>query len=233
MIKRKLIVAFVTSLFSVSVFATPVLARNGDGTDGNSGSGSSQGSISPTNTTSTEPKIEDSASHQERARKIEQETPEEEREAHRRTLETETETEISGMMKEHSRHSDADRQKNCQDAEHGLETKLQSLSTNATNFHTKIDTALANAIAYQKANNVVVTNFDALVAAAQAAQSTSAASVSALNGLSPNLDCAQATVATNVAQFKVAAKQARTDLIAYKNAVKAVLQALEAAKEGN
>ena len=236
MIKKKFTLALATVLLSVGVFTVPVLAREGVGgsddttsTATTSVTTQSAGSTAP----SAESKTSDSGTHKEQEAKVEQETHQTEVISHKDALETETETEIKDLMKDHSKHSDTERQKSCQTAKDGLETKFQSLSANATSFQTKIDTALANAIVYQKDNNVTVTNFAQLVIVAQTAQSKSAASVSVLNGLSPALDCTQSTVAANVAKFKVAAKQTKTNLSSYKEAVKAVLQALEASKGGN
>ena len=248
MIKKKITLSLATVLLSVGVFTMPALAKDGVSGSGdtNSTSNTTQSNGSgDTNSTSnttqsnggttptTESNTKDSSTLQGQETKVEQETHATEVSSHKDTLETEAETEINGLLKDHSKHSSTDRQKNCQAAEHGLETKFQSLSTNATSFQTKIDTALANAITYQKDNNLTVTNFAQLVADAQAAQSKAAASVSALNDLNPTLDCTQSTVATDVASFKVAAMQAKTDLLAYKDAVKTVLQALEAAKAAN
>lgn len=224
MVKKKLAVALAALLLSVGAFALPALAKDGV-------SGSDDTALATAS--ATESKTDDSSTRQEQEAQVEQETNPTEVSSHKDALETETETEINDTLKDHSKHSDSERQKNCQAAEHGLETKFQSLSTNATSFQTKIDSALANAISYQKDNNLNVTNFTQLVSAAQTAQIKAAASVSILNGLSPTLDCSQSTVATNVAKFKVASKQAKTDLLAYKDAVKAVLQALEAAKGEN
>ena len=248
MIKKKITLVLSTVLLGVGVFTMPALARDGvsGSDDTNSTSGTTQNTGNSTSSsdsktsdsstiqsTSSSTSSSDSNTHQEQETKVERETLPTEVSSHKDALETESETEIKDLLKDHTKHSNAERQKNCQAAEHGLETKFLSLSMNATSFQTKIDTALANAITYQKDSNITVTNFDQLVAVAQSAQSKAAASASVLNGLSPKLDCTQSTVATNVANFKIAAKQAKTDLFAYKDSVKAVLQALEEAKGGN
>jgi len=51
-----------------------------------------------------------------------------------------------------------------------------------------------------------------------------------LKGVTPTLDCNNASVASDVATFKTAASDTRDKLKAYRDAVKAVLQALEAVK---
>ncbi len=152
-------------------------------------------------------------------------------------IENETENESKDIVNEFKKtdkeHSQADRKKNCDAAENGLETKLTNLSKNALAFQTKIDGVLTMSIAYQNDNNLHNTVFDALVTTAQKAQVESASSVSALSSLNTNLDCSNPSVAQNVAAFKVAAKKARADLKAYKDAVKAILKSIETSKEGN
>src|SRR5581483_4057580 len=140
------------------------------------------------------------------------------------TVETETtnKTEAQNLLKQlrmaHKEHTAAERQKNCRAAKSGLEHKLTNLDKNAGAFKTRIDNIFTKAQTYQSTNNVVVANWDQLIAAAQAAQSKAAASVAALQTLSPSLDCTSSTVADNIATFRTAAKQARTDLISYKQA---------------
>ncbi len=222
MLKRKIGIAAASTMLTASLFTVPTFAN-----DSNSGSSNE---TSHANTSSTTISVNDSNSqsteHNQEANTETENTQED-------TLNTESNHEISNLLKSHEKHSDNERQKKCQAAEHGLETKLKSLAKNATAFQNRIDKALNLAISFQKDHNVTVSNFDQLVNAAQTAQSQAATSVSVLNGLSPNLDCSQNTVATNVAKFKVAAKQARSDLLKYKESVKEVLQALDAAKEGN
>ena len=138
---------------------------------------------------------------------------------------------LAGLRKEHKEHTTAQRQKYCQAAKHGLETKLTKLGKNAVAFQARIDKIFAKAQTYQSKNNIQVTNWDVLLATAQAAQTKAASSVATLQALNVNLDCTSSTVADNVATFKAAAKQARTDLHAYKSAVKDILKALEAAKD--
>lgn len=231
MLKKKLAAALAIVILSVGAYTVPALAKDGISDDTNSTTTTTH--TTDSNTESKDSTTSNSTAHKEQVAKVEQETHKPEVESHKDTLETETETEINDMVKNHSKHSDADRQRNCQAAQQGLETKFQNVSNNATSFQTKIDTAFANAVAYQKDHNITVADFDQLVATATAAQSKAAASVSVLNGLSPTLDCTQSTVSTTVAKFKVAAKQAKTDLLAYKDAVKAILQAIQAVKGGN
>lgn len=223
--KNKLITTIVSVIIlALGLFTVPALAHDNGSSDDNSGSSSESSDTSKTS---------DDHSQQEQENEIENEANHQAKKDLEDSLDGDSNKVLHELGMTNHEHSNSEREKNCQSAEHGLETKLQNLSKNATKFQTRIDTALDLAIAYQKDNNISVDNFDQLVATAQAAKSTSAASVSALNDLNTNLDCSSQSVAQNVAKFKVAAKQARTDLKAYKEAVKAILRALEVAKEGN
>lgn len=122
------------------------------------------------------------------------------------------------------------RQQACQTRKQGLQTKVDNLDRNAQKHQKRIDEIFAKVVAYQKEKNLSIDNFDNLVAAATAAQSQAEASVSALANLKPTLDCNKDSVASDVAAFKAAAEQARGDISAYKNAVKELLKAAQAAK---
>jgi hypothetical protein len=87
---------------------------------------------------------------------------------------------------------------------------------------------LDKAVKYQQTNNLTIDS--TLVANAQAAKATSAGSISALQTAKPAIDCTNPSVADEVATFKTAAQTTRSNLKAYRDSVKAVLKALEAAK---
>lgn len=135
---------------------------------------------------------------------------------------------VNGLTNGQNTHSASDRAKNCQAAQHGLETMLKNLQTNATNFDSRINTVYTQALAYQKSSGNTPTGFSTLVANATAAQLKAQAAVTALGSLSVNLNCSSSTVATNVAVFRAATAQARTYLVAYQTAVNKVLVALGA-----
>lgn len=140
----------------------------------------------------------------------------------------EGEARVSALLNDHAQqHSKNQRTKNCQAAKNGLQTKLTNLQKNAAAHKAFIDSVYSQALAYQQQNNLNPTGFSALVSAANAAQAKAAVSVAALNGLLVNLDCSSGSVAQNVATFQAAAQQARNDLLTYRNAVQAVLQALQ------
>ena len=162
------------------------------------------------------------------------------------TNETETETEhlnstelhhrgslmVGQLEKEHhSQKTAEERTKACESHKHGLETKFARITTNSQRLEDHIGTFLTRAETYQSTNNITVDNWTTLVANADAAKLKVDASIANLKTVTPTLDCNSTTVAQDVATFKAAAQQVRTDLKAYKTAVKDVFVALENAKE--
>lgn len=123
------------------------------------------------------------------------------------------------------------RQDSCAARKVGLQRKVDNLESNAQKHLTHFDEVFVKVSAYQKAKNLSVEKYDDLVAAATAAQSKAIASMQALITLKPSVDCSKDTVASDVAAFKSAAAQTRTDLSAYKKAVRDILQAVIATKE--
>lgn len=138
---------------------------------------------------------------------------------------------LAEAKKDHKEKSEAERQKVCENRSKGLTTKFASITKASTGTKSRIDNIFAKAQAYQQSQNVVVANYDTLVAAAQTAQANAASAITVLQGITPNLDCTQpGTTASNVATFKAAAQQTRDSLKSYRQAVKAILQALENAE---
>ena len=219
---KKMLAIMPAILLMLGLTTLPVLARDG----------SDDSSTTPSTTSLTETKETPEVTSHNKT-EVNKEVSENVKHEIENEIENETKNTISEFKKTEKEHSQEERKKNCDAAEHGLETKLTNLSKNASAFQVKVDGALAKAIAYQKDNNLTITGFDILVTTAQTAQTQSASSVSALSSLNTNLDCSQPGVAQNVAAFKVAAKMTRTNLKAYKDAVKTVLKAIETAKEGN
>lgn len=124
-----------------------------------------------------------------------------------------------------------EREHACESHKHGLETKVGNLNKNGQKHLDHFNKVYANALEFQKTNNLNPAGFADLTAKADAAKAKAEASVAALNALKPTLDCQKDTVASDVSAFKAAAAQARTDLQAYRSSIKDVLKALETAKE--
>lgn len=135
------------------------------------------------------------------------------------------------LRKEHkSLRSPAQVKKQCQTRKHGLARKFDRILTNSQRIQTRIDNILNLAQTYQQGANLAVDNYDSLLAAAQSAQTTSANAISNLSSLRPSLDCNNVSVASDVAAFKEAAIDTRSQLKAYRGAVKDLVQALIKAK---
>lgn len=127
--------------------------------------------------------------------------------------------------------SKEDRHKSCESHKQGLTTKFSRIVTNAQRKQAKIDKILDKATAYKDSSNLSPDNWDTLLAAAQAAKTTSATSIEDLQAITPTIDCNSDSVASDVATFKTAAAKARDDLKAYKTSVKALLKSLRDAKQ--
>jgi hypothetical protein len=136
--------------------------------------------------------------------------------------------ELKAQAKEHSAEQ---RKKNCRAAEHGLTKKLSMLQKNSAKFKSQIDSTLQRAIQFKQDNNITTVDYEANLAAAQSAQGQAQSSVAALSSLSINLDCSSGSVAQNVATFRAAASQTRSDLKTYRQAVKALIKDLRKAND--
>lgn len=135
---------------------------------------------------------------------------------------------VAQLRQNHKEQSQAERQKKCESRQQGLNTKFDHIISNSQRIQTHISDVLDKAVKYQQTNNVTIDS--ALVPAAQAAKAKSADSISALQATKPSIDCSNPSVADEVATFKTAAQSTRDSLKAYRDSVKAVLQALENAK---
>jgi hypothetical protein len=137
---------------------------------------------------------------------------------------------VAELQKAHpSKLTDTQRQKVCEAHKQGLTNKFTVMSSNSLSYQGRIDDVFDKALAYQTSKSVTSTELTALIATANTAKTASATSVANLKALSPTLDCNNVSVVQDVATFKTAASQARTDLNAYKAAVKAVIQVLKTA----
>jgi Fe2+ transport system protein B len=219
--KRALILS-ISLLSSTLLFsAVPVYARNG-ADDTTTATNTTTLGNTTTTTTETKPEVE---------HKTEVEIAHEKAaEANFRKKGAETLAELKKEKKDTKTTDEL--KKKCEVRKDGLQNKVNNLVTNAQKYQDKITGVYTKVVAYQKDNNLTVTNWSTLVAAADAAKAQSQVSVGALTTLKPTVDCNKTTVAGDVANFKAAAAQARTDLAAYRTAVKALLTAAETAKGG-
>jgi hypothetical protein len=226
----------------VSVPANPVSGGSGGGSNSGSGSSSSgsgsSGSSSGSSKSSTSSSNSGrSSTNSNRANENENETEhgteaenENEHATEKAELHKRGAAEVALLRKEHQQ-TPEQRQKKCESRKQGISTKFTSISRNSLRLQSRFDSVLSKAITYQQTNNVQVTGFSDLVAKANAAKSQSSSSITALQLVTPSIDCNSVSVAEDVATFKAAAAQTRDDLNAYKKSVKAVLHSLEQAAE--
>jgi hypothetical protein len=127
------------------------------------------------------------------------------------------------------KHTEAQKLKFCTEHKQGLTNAFNRINGNLAAYQMRIDGILTKVQDYQKANNITVSNWSTLLAAATSAQTTSQNALTALKGVTPTIDCNSTTTAANIATFRTGAKQARDDLKAYRNAVRVLIQALLAA----
>ena len=134
---------------------------------------------------------------------------------------------VAELQKEHkSTKTDTERQKVCEVHKQGLTNKFTVITRNSQSYQTRIDDVYTKALAFQTSKSISSTDLTALIATADAAKLTSATSIANLKALAPTINCNNVSVAQDVATFKAATTQTRTDLKAYKTAVKAVVQNL-------
>ena len=126
--------------------------------------------------------------------------------------------------------TDAERQKTCEERKTGLDTKFASITRNSQAYQSRIDDVYTKVLAYQVSSKLNPTGFADLTDTATAARAVAHKSVTTLATASPAVDCTSKSVAGNVADFKKLAATARTDLKAYKIAVKAVVKSLRDSK---
>jgi uncharacterized protein YaaR (DUF327 family) len=133
---------------------------------------------------------------------------------------------LAEAKQEHKAKTAEERLKACQSRKQGIVNRSTRIVAAAKRHQSRITTVLGKGTEFQKTNNLTVPNLDALVDAAAAAQAKSQESIDALAAVQPSVDCNKDSVASDIATFKAAAQQTRSDLKAYKDAVKVVLKAI-------
>lgn len=215
---KKALLLVPAMVLAASLFAVPVFARNG--VDDNT-SDTSTIADTPAN----EQEAETSTNEQEQTHETAQKQAVHLREQAKLSVEKQRKQ----LNKDSEKHKQ-DREKKCESHKQGLETKVASLNKNAQKHLDHFNSAYVKALQFQKDNNLNPTGFADLVTTADAAQAKAVVSVEALNMLKPTVDCNSDSTASDVAAFKAGATQARTDLNAYRAAVKAVFKSLVDAK---
>lgn len=221
MVHLKRISTLAIALLAVAVLTTgssTALAHGGSSDDSNSSSTSSNsGSGSGSNSGENESETEHSVSAQKKAE-------------FRQRASDDVNNKL-GALKGKQAKNKQERQKRCEAHKQGLNTKFDRIVTHGQKIQAKIDKILDKATAYKTDNNLTPANWDDLLATAQAAQATSAQSITDLQNVTPTIDCNSDSVASDVATFKAAAATTRDNLKAYKTSVKALLKSLKEAKQ--
>lgn len=207
---KRLVPYLATAIFGFSLMTTaaPVLARGGDGSSGSDRLTEQQETVA------------------EHAIELSRQSRSSQNEANEAIENRARELVDSAESEDHSQEA---RQKACEKRKTGIETKVKRLQTNAARFNNRITAFLTKAQNYITDNSLVSADIESSLLAATDAQVKAGAAVTALQELSPNINCTDHNVAAEVAKIKAAAEQTRSALKAYKEAVKSVYSAIEAA----
>ena len=136
---------------------------------------------------------------------------------------------LQTTRKDGKEHTTAQRQLACNQREHSITTRTANFGAAAQRHLDVFNSIFAKVQAFQTDKHLNVSNYDALVAAATAKQSTAQSAVDALKALNVPIDCTQSDPAGSVATVKAAVSDARTALQAYRSAIKDVIVALKGA----
>lgn len=219
-----LILATVASVTTLAV--APVAADHGsDSGSGDSSTSSTSGgseteTSTPTGTQTTSTENEQEVADQTSETEVKTELASI-REHAKQTLETE-------RKNGHEKSLEA-RQKSCQARQAEINTRINNYAT-AAQRHLAVfeglQTKVQNFYTTKKLN---VTNYDTLLATAQAKQADAQKAVDALKALDVNIDCTSSDPAQSVAAVKTAVANARVALQAYRTAIKDLIVALKGA----
>jgi hypothetical protein len=218
--KRFSITLCSTLLLSGVALAVPVSAR--DSSDDNSGSGSS-GSHEVHSTTSgpighTEPaETENEAEVEDHASTL------------RDQFKSLAQQDLAQRKTQVKEHTEAEREKFCDNRKDNMTNRMSNAVKNAQAHKAVFDKIYTRVKAFHDSKNLDVANYDALVAAADKAQSDAAASISALQGLNVPVDCTSQTVVDNVSSFQQAVKATRDSLKTYRSAITDLISTLKGA----
>jgi hypothetical protein len=137
------------------------------------------------------------------------------------------EQKVAELRKDHKEHTADERQKFCNLHKDDITTGVSTIKARAQSLQDRITEVLAKGVAFKTTHHLSPTNYDAQLATVSSDKAAS--SVAIANLVAPTLDCTSATVATEVATFKVSAETSRDALKTYRADVKALIQAIKAA----
>jgi len=140
---------------------------------------------------------------------------------------------LEDKRKSGKQHSEQERQQACEKHKAAIEGKLTGLANAGQKHLDNFNRLFEKVQAYETKNQIAVSNYDALVAAATAKQTAATTAVAALKNAGVTIDCTTSDPAANLAINKTAADDARTALQAYKSALKDLITAIMNAKSSS
>lgn len=122
-----------------------------------------------------------------------------------------------------------ERKTSCEARSTELANRLKKKVADAEKHQAVFDKIYDRVKAFHDSKNLSVTDYDALIAKADAAKVTASDSIASLKKLNITVDCSDPTaVATQVAAFKEALGQTRDSLKAYRTSIKNITVAIKA-----
>ncbi len=213
---------FLVALLGVVVLAfAPVSAARAE-----EGNDSSQ----TTSDDASDPSVSDTESEQEDTTKTEDTNETEHARNAAALFRREGADDLRELRKEHASKSIEQRQKTCGNIKNAVDRKLTAFNNNADRHLSRLDSVFTKLKDFQTANNLPVSNYDALVAAATAKQTAATEAVASLKLVGTTLDCSSSDPAAMLSSTKVAAKNARDALKDYRKSLKDIVVALAQAK---
>jgi len=130
--------------------------------------------------------------------------------------------------------TEAEKQKSCEQISSNLSKKLANGISRAEKHKTLFDNHLTKIEEFNASKQLTVSNYEALLATAQTAQTQAQTSIDGLKSFTPKVDCTNLGATTNnVAGYQVAIGDVKSDLNAYRTAIKDLLTAVKQAYEAS
>lgn len=233
---KLLLLALPVAVLIGSSLALPVYATDGDSSGGSNSGSSGSGSSGSSGSDDQKPETEGDGEHNRLFNAPDDSTNSgsvHQKREQARERAKDLISEAKDQRKEELKSiTDEKRQKRCEARKTGIINRTDKLTDAAKRHLAKVDGVFAKVKAYKESANLTVDNYDELVSKATAAQTAAKTSVEALESVQiTSIDCTAGTVADDVATFKAAVTQARTDLKTYRQSVKDLLSAVASAKE--
>jgi hypothetical protein len=146
------------------------------------------------------------------------------REQFKQTAKAQVQTKAEDKSKTHTAEQ---RQKACTARKANLTNRMNNAVAAAQRHKDNFDKIYAKVKTFHDSKNLNTPNYDALVAAADAAGSDSVSKIAALKALDITVDCTQTdSLATNISAFQTAVKSTRDSLKDYRKAIVSLITAL-------